>query len=58
LERLEQKTSGRVIRTDRIPVGSQPPPQPQGLHPDEWKSFVSNLKWDPDHLWIQFTVLE
>ncbi len=58
LERLEQKTSGRVIRTDRIPLGSQLPPQPEGLHPDEWQSFISNLKWDPDHLWIQFTVLE
>ena len=58
LARLEQKASGRVIRTDQIPSGSQLPPQPAGLPEAEWKNFLQHLTWDnsPDALWIQFTV--
>ncbi len=58
LARLEEKASGRVIRTDQIPAGSQLPPQPAGLPEAEWKNFLQHLTWDhsPDALWIQFTV--
>jgi beta-lactamase superfamily II metal-dependent hydrolase len=57
-KRLEQRTSGRIIRTDRIPVGNQPPPQPEQATDQEWKAFLDQLKWDrgPHRLWIQYTV--
>ena len=58
LARLEEKSSGRVIRTDQIPSGSQLPEQPADLPEAEWKNFIQHLEWDhsPDALWIQFTV--
>jgi hypothetical protein len=58
LARLEVKASGRVIRTDQIPAGGQPPAQPAGLPEAEWKNFLQHLTWDisADALWIQFTV--
>jgi beta-lactamase superfamily II metal-dependent hydrolase len=58
LAQLEQKTLGRVIRTDRIPSGGQPPAQPYTLRAAEWQTFIDHLDWDrsPDRLWIQFTV--
>jgi len=58
LARLEAKTSGRVIRTDQIPSGSQAPEQPTNMTEAEWKTYLQRLDWDrsPDALWIQFTV--
>jgi hypothetical protein len=58
LAKLEQKTLGRVIRSDQIPSGNQAPAQPTTLRAAEWQKFVEQLDWDrgPDRLWIQFTV--
>lgn len=58
LAQLEQKTLGRVIRTDRIPSGDYSPVRPPTLRAEEWQKFVKQLDWDrgPDRLWIQFTV--
>ena len=60
LARLEEKSSGRVIRTDQIPSGSELPDHPANLPEGEWKDFLQHLDWDrsPEALWIQFTVPE
>lgn len=56
--RLVEKTRGRVIRTDRIPEGEDPPPYPELASEQAWTAFVNALDWDrSEHkLWIQFTV--
>ena len=58
LARLEEKASGRIIRTDQIPSNSELPAKPAALPEAEWKNFLQHLTWDssPDSLWIQFTV--
>lgn len=60
LARLEEKSAGRVIRTDKIPSGKQLPEQPASLPASDWKNFLQHLDWDrsPDALWIQYTVPE
>jgi hypothetical protein len=57
-KRLEEKTNGRIIRTDRIPVDDKLPPKPDQATDQEWQAFVQHLDWDrgPDRLWIEYTV--
>jgi beta-lactamase superfamily II metal-dependent hydrolase len=58
LDRLKEKAKGRIIRSDRIPTGDQPPEQPDEATHSEWQAFINQLDWDrgPNRLWIQFTV--
>jgi beta-lactamase superfamily II metal-dependent hydrolase len=58
LKRLTERTSGRVIRTDRIPKGRAAPKRPRGISGRRWKAYTKDLEWDTssDRLWIQFTV--
>jgi len=57
LNRLMEKTRGRVLRSDMIPKNSslpKPPMTPEG----EWAAFIEQIEWDNsgEQLWIQFTV--
>lgn len=58
LQRLREKTRGRVIRADEIPPGDEPPEKPDEATESEWEAFVGQLDWDrsPHKLWIQYTV--
>lgn len=58
LDRLKEKTRGRIIRTDDIPLGDKLPKKPDEATESEWQAFIKQLDWDrsPDKLWIQFTV--
>jgi len=58
LEKLAARAKGRVLRSDKIPQGDQPPDKPVGSTAKEWDEFVENLDWDrsPERLWVQFTV--
>lgn len=62
LDRLKEKTRGRIIRTDEIPSEGQKPPKPREATESEWEAFTSPelLDWDRsrDKLWIQYTVTE
>lgn len=57
VERLEEKTRGRLIRSDEIPA-NDPPNKPEQITDNEWKTFTKNLTWDtsPNKLWIQYTI--
>jgi hypothetical protein len=58
LDRLREKARGRIIRTDEIPSGNEPPEKPEKITEEEWQAFIEQLDWDrsPDRLWIQYTV--
>lgn len=58
LERIHEKTKGRLIRTDQIPPGKEPPTNPGLVTEVQWKQFTKKLNWDqgPDRLWIEYTV--
>jgi len=58
LDRLKERTMGRIIRTDEIPPGDEPPGMPDGATEAEWRAFTDQLNWDrsSDKLWIQYTV--
>jgi beta-lactamase superfamily II metal-dependent hydrolase len=60
LEKLKEKTRGRIIRTDDIPSGDRPPEKPSNATESEWKTFQEQLDWDrsSNKLWIQYTVTE
>jgi hypothetical protein len=53
LERLEQKTQGRILRAD---LGA--PEKPEALTAEEWDAFCSQVVEDPGGLWIQITVAD
>ena len=55
-QRLEEKTHGRILRTDRIP--DAPDARPEGWRDAEWEAFGDRVAWDesPDRLWIEITV--
>jgi hypothetical protein len=57
VNRLKEKTRGRVIRSDQIP-SSDPPKKPDNISDGEWKTFLANLNWDksPDKLWIEYKI--
>lgn len=57
VEKLLQKTRGRVIRSDKIPSDDKLN-KPTTSSDGEWHAFVNALSWDrsPDKLWIQYTV--
>jgi len=57
VERLHEKTRGRVIRSDEIPANGSPS-KPDQISAGEWKAFLANLDWDKSDkkLWIQYTV--
>jgi len=58
LERIEEKTRNRLLRTDRIPITSQTMKKPATLSKNEWQSFLRSVKCDrsSDKLWVQYTV--
>jgi hypothetical protein len=58
LEKLTARARGRVLRSDKIPQGDQPPDKPDGATAKDWDEFVQRLDWDrgPERLWVQFTV--
>jgi hypothetical protein len=58
LEQLCLQAKGRIVRSDRIPAGDDPPPRPAQATEEQWQAFVQHLDWDrsPDRLWIQYTV--
>ncbi len=58
LARLYQKCKGRILRTDDIPNGDNPPSRPQEATQHEWDDFLQWLDWDrSEHgLWVQYTV--
>jgi len=58
LDRLEQKTDGRIIRTDKIPAGNKSPAKPSNSTKSQWNAYLKQLEWDQtaNKLWIQFTV--
>jgi beta-lactamase superfamily II metal-dependent hydrolase len=58
LERLKDKTRGRILRSDQIPQGEEPPAKPAEATEEEWQAFLAQLDWDrgPQRLWIQYTV--
>ena len=59
LDRLKEKTRGRIIRTDDIPSGDELPKKPDEATESEWQTFTRQLDWDrsSNKLWIQYTVL-
>jgi beta-lactamase superfamily II metal-dependent hydrolase len=58
LERIREKTRGRIIRADEIPTGKRKPKRPRNIDPQNWKRFLSNLDWDGNRLWIEYTVAQ
>jgi hypothetical protein len=57
LKKLTARSKGRVLRSDEIPEGNQPPTRPAVITTTEWDAFVEQLDWDrTSRLWIQFTV--
>jgi len=60
LKRLKEKTRGRIIRTDKIPEGNNPPLKPDETDEIEWQNFVRQLNWDKSNekLWMEYTVSE
>jgi hypothetical protein len=60
LKRLTEKARGRIIRTDKIPEGDEPPQKPDEATVGEWDAFIKQLGWDKsdEKLWIEYTVLE
>jgi beta-lactamase superfamily II metal-dependent hydrolase len=58
LQKLRAKARGRILRSDQIPQGNQPPPQPAEATAEEWQEFSRRLDWDrsPNQLWVQYTV--
>jgi beta-lactamase superfamily II metal-dependent hydrolase len=58
LDRLKEKTKGRIIRSDEIPAANNPPDKPDEATDAEWLNFISQLDWDrgPYRMWIQYTV--
>jgi beta-lactamase superfamily II metal-dependent hydrolase len=60
LNRLEEKTKGRIFRSDQIPKPNHEPEKPNSLTAEEWELILNNLDWDrsEDRLWIEYTVVE
>ena len=58
LERLEEKTKNRLLRTDKIDSISEAPQKPDNMDNNEWQNFLKAVDWDknPDKLWIQYTM--
>lgn len=58
LDDLKKRTRGRILRSDCIPPGDEPPERPEEASKEQWQAFVQRLKWDhsPDRLWIEYTV--
>lgn len=57
LNRLTERTKGRIIRTDEIPEGNNIPEIPDESADSEWEAFIDQLDWDrKEKLWIQYTV--
>jgi hypothetical protein len=65
LARLVARTKGRILRSDVVPTGDEPPERPEQEEgtewcptAEQWQAFVKHLDWDrgPDRLWIQYTV--
>lgn len=58
LKRLEEKTRGRILRSDKIPKFSQKPPKPEMATVEEWEETLSHISWDhsSDRLWIEYSV--
>jgi hypothetical protein len=58
LTRLRQRTRGRVLRSDAIPAGNEPPSRPAEATESEWQAFLARVDWDrgPHKLWIEYTV--
>jgi hypothetical protein len=58
LNTLKDKTRGRVIRMDEIPIGETAPVRPEQVPPEIWEEFVSRLNWDRsgDRLWVEYTL--
>jgi subtilisin family serine protease len=54
LERLEEKTKGRILRTDT----GVPPERPDLLSPAEWQAFQNSVRVGPDQLWVQYSMGE
>jgi len=58
LKQLLKKARGRVLRSDKIPLPGEQPPQPLEATETLWQAFITGLEWDrsPERLWIQYTV--
>jgi hypothetical protein len=58
LERLEEKTKNRLLRTDKIASISEVLQKPDNMNNNEWQNFVKAVDWDKsrDNLWIQYTM--
>lgn len=58
LERQEEKTRGRVIRSDKIPSGDDPPEKAGNATDREWDAFLAQLECDgrENPLWIQHAI--
>ena len=57
LEKLTVRAKGRVLRSDKIPQGDQPPVKPNEASAEEWHEFIKELDWDRRNgLWVQFTI--
>lgn len=52
LQRLTEKTQGRILRSDR-----DLPEKPEDVPQAKWAEFLSNIREDDD-LWIEYTVSE
>jgi hypothetical protein len=53
--RLQEKTKGRVLRTDwRWPDSAEP--RPEGVTPGEWKVFKESVKLDENGLFIDYFI--
>jgi hypothetical protein len=51
LQRLEEKTRGRILRGD---LGV--PEKPDNVSDLEWKKFLDSVEQDRDGLWVEYTV--
>jgi beta-lactamase superfamily II metal-dependent hydrolase len=58
LARLEERTRGRILRSDQIPKKGKTLDKPDDTPADEWMTFAGNVEWDKEKgLWIQYRVV-
>jgi len=58
LERIQEKTRGKVLRTDTIHAMPGILKKPHNCDASIWQAFINHLDWDhsPDNLWIEYTI--
>ncbi len=57
LKKLEEKTKGRILRSDTIKKMPEVLVKPDTTTEKDWQNFLKNIDWDKDTKnWIQYTI--